>query len=95
MAQLLNVARGSGETHTNVIFLHGLGGDPRSTWQSGSDARSFWPRWLAKDIEGVSIYVVGYEAPVSRWRGTAMHLTDRATNVLARLLANLSFDTAR
>jgi tetratricopeptide (TPR) repeat protein/pimeloyl-ACP methyl ester carboxylesterase len=87
MSEVINVARGSGETRTNVIFLHGLGGNLRSTWQSGSDDRSFWPRWLADDIEGLAIYVVGYEAPISRWRGTAMHLTDRATNVLARLLA--------
>jgi pimeloyl-ACP methyl ester carboxylesterase len=87
MSQLINIARGAGEVRTNAIFLHGLGGGPRSTWQSGSDDRSFWPRWLAEDIEGLAIYMVGYEAPISRWRGTAMHLTDRATNVLARLLA--------
>jgi tetratricopeptide (TPR) repeat protein len=30
---------------------------------------------------------VGYDAAVSRWRGHAMHLPDRATNVLERLLA--------
>jgi tetratricopeptide (TPR) repeat protein len=31
--------------------------------------------------------VIGYDAPVSRWRGTALHLTDQATNILHRLLA--------
>jgi pimeloyl-ACP methyl ester carboxylesterase len=87
MSQLINVVPCRGEKRTNVIFVHGLGGDPWRTWQNGSDGRLFWPRWLAEDIEGLSIYSVGYEAPISRWRGTAMHFTDRATNVLARLLA--------
>ncbi len=31
--------------------------------------------------------MVGYDAPATRWGGTAMHLADRADNILARLLA--------
>jgi pimeloyl-ACP methyl ester carboxylesterase len=46
-----------------------------------------WLGWLAKDIKGLAVWSVGYETPISRWRGSAMHLTDRATNILARLLA--------
>jgi tetratricopeptide (TPR) repeat protein len=87
MAQILHVGGGSGEKRANVIFLHGLGGDPRSTWQHGPDEDLFWPRWLAEDVPGLSVYSIGYEASVSRWRGTAMHLADRAANVLARILA--------
>jgi pimeloyl-ACP methyl ester carboxylesterase len=68
-----------------VIFVHGLGGDPRDTWQRGADPTSFWPLWLAEDIKGLMVYSWGYEAPISRWRGEAMHLTDRATSLLARL----------
>jgi tetratricopeptide (TPR) repeat protein/pimeloyl-ACP methyl ester carboxylesterase len=86
MAQIIHVGKGSGETHTNVVFLHGLGGHPLTTWQHGPDDQSFWPRWLAEDIPGLSVYSIGYETSVSRWRGTAMHLNDRATNVLARIL---------
>jgi pimeloyl-ACP methyl ester carboxylesterase len=69
------------------VFFHGLGGDAYATWRATADNSSFWPRWLAEDIRGLSVYSVGYEAPVSRWRGSAMHLTHRATNVLERLLA--------
>jgi tetratricopeptide (TPR) repeat protein/pimeloyl-ACP methyl ester carboxylesterase len=87
MAQIIHVGSGSGEKRANVIFLHGLGGDLRATWQNGPNDKSFWPRWLADDVPGLSVYSIGYEASVSRWRGTAMHLTDRAANVLARLLA--------
>ncbi len=49
--------------------------------------KTFWPRWLADEDPTLAVYVIGYDAPVSRWRGTAMHLTDQATNVLNRLLA--------
>src|SRR5262249_12105890 len=79
----------------NVIFLHGLGGDPRKTWRHGPDDQSFWPRWLADDIPNVSVFSVGYEASVSRWRGTAMHLPDRAANVLARMLAEPELKSGR
>lgn len=87
MAQIIHVGSGSGEKRANVIFLHGLGGDPRTTSQHGPDEQSFWPGWLAEDIRGLAVYSIGYEASVSRWRGTAMHLADRAANVLARILA--------
>ena len=34
----------------------------------------------------MSVWTVGYDAAVSRWRGQAMHLTDRGMSILARLL---------
>jgi len=35
----------------------------------------------------LSVYSVGYEAPVSDWHGSAMELADRATNVLNLVLS--------
>jgi tetratricopeptide (TPR) repeat protein/pimeloyl-ACP methyl ester carboxylesterase len=88
MADLFLIAEALGPKSANVIFYHGLGGDAYSTWsQHPKDKASFWPTWLARDIEGLSVYSVGYEAAASRWRGSAMHLIDRAPNVLASLLA--------
>ncbi len=69
-----------------MLFLHGLGGHPFRTWQATRDDAMLWPRWLAEDIDGHAIWSVGYEAPISRWRGTAMHLVDRAENILGRLI---------
>src|ERR1700730_14026406 len=86
MSQVTQIASARGSLATNAIFLHGLGGDPRSTWTVGSDRSLIWPCWLAADIEGLAVWSVGYEAPVSRWRGTALHITDRATNILRLLL---------
>jgi pimeloyl-ACP methyl ester carboxylesterase len=87
MPKVFKIAEPSGEKRANAVFFHGLGGDAHGTWRAGSDEASFWPAWLAKEIEGLSVYSVGYEAPISRWRGSAMHLTDQAISVPARLLA--------
>ena len=95
MAQIIHVGNGSGDKRANIIFLHGLGGDPRATWRHGPDEQSFWPRWLADDIPGLAVFSLGYEASVSRWRGKAMHLPDRAANVLARILAEPALKSGR
>ncbi|MBR1246986.1 hypothetical protein JQ609_08585 [Bradyrhizobium sp. AUGA SZCCT0169] len=45
--------------------------------------------------QAFSVYSVSYEASVSRWDGTAMHLTERANNVLARVLAESELQTGQ
>src|SRR5882724_2067117 len=75
-----------GQLETNVIFVHGLGGHPYRTWQATLDESTLWPRWLAEDIDGLAIWSVGYEAPISRLQGNAMGLVDRAENILGRLI---------
>jgi pimeloyl-ACP methyl ester carboxylesterase len=87
MAELFKIAEARGEKHANAIFFHGLGGDAHTTWEADKeDKTSFWLPWLTQDIEGLSVYSVGYEAPVSDWHGSAMELADRAANVLNLLL---------
>lgn len=86
MSELHCLADSRGPLNANVIFIHGLGGDARRTWQAATEAASLWPCWLAEDIDGVAVWSVGYEAAVSRWRGHALHFTDRARNVLRRLV---------
>src|SRR5262245_43247288 len=87
MPDLVRVAPNSGSLRASAVFFHGLGGDLFGTWRCGAAPTTFWPSWRAEDIEGLAIWSGGYEAPISRWRGAAMHLTDRATSILARLLA--------
>src|SRR5262249_9543202 len=77
-----------------VIFLHGLEGHPYDTWQLLSDPNVCWPQLLAEDIPGLAVWTIGYDAAVSRWRGWAMSLPDRATNVLERILAEPKLRTA-
>jgi pimeloyl-ACP methyl ester carboxylesterase len=42
---------------------------------------------LGQDIPDVEVYSLGYDAPPSTWFGSAMALPDRATGVLAALVA--------
>src|SRR5690349_7943378 len=71
----------------DVIFIHGLGGDPIKTWSHGVGAETFWPSWLAHERPALGVWSVGYHVAASAWRGTAMPLFDRANNVLAELSA--------
>ena len=70
----------------NVIFVHGLGGNARSTWQpEGVQNNDYWLYKLLqekeiKDIIGIWSY--GYEAEPSKWKGKAMPLFDQASNLL-------------
>jgi pimeloyl-ACP methyl ester carboxylesterase len=95
MADLYCLSNSRGAAEAHVIFLHGLGGHPYQTWQATRDEKSFWPLWLDDDIDGLAVWSVGYEAPVSRWTGTAMHLVDRAENILGRLLTRPELTTGR
>ncbi len=53
-----------------------------ATWRRAPSNDTFWPLWLAQDVEGISVYAFAYEAPPSNWLGTSMPLQDRAVNVL-------------
>src|SRR5262245_12539940 len=91
MSDLFRLAGPSGEPRASVLLIHGLGGHHYDTWRCGAGKlwsvdKTFWPLWLARDCEMLAVYVIGYDAPVSRLRGTAMHFTDQATNILHRLM---------
>ena len=72
------------EADLDVVFLHGLDGDARKSW-SAAGPGSFWPQWLAEDVERVAVWTVDYDAWSSGWRGRSMSLPDRAINLLAVL----------
>src|SRR5258708_34046835 len=69
----------------NVIFMHGLNGDARRTWQSRQGEMGFWPERLGLELPAVGVWSLGYPAYSSQWRGEAMALADRAKNVLESL----------
>ncbi len=65
-----------------VIFVHGLNGHPEKTWMhTEHDPVSLWPRWLGEDL-GCSVWLLGYDAALSRWTGNAMPLPDQGDAVL-------------
>jgi hypothetical protein len=82
---LLRVGGENGTQGVDVIFVHGLDGDARSTWHPKENPETFWPSWLAEDVPGISVWSLGYLVNSSAWKGSAMPLADRATNALATL----------
>lgn len=71
----------------DVVFVHGLGGDPTATWQHGNCKDDYWPSWLGERLPDVGIWSLGYSVNAFEWKGGAMPLADRATNALASLEA--------
>lgn len=60
----------------HVVFVHGLEGNERSTWMhKPRDPTTLWPHWVGQDM-GCNVWVAGYNAAVSRWTNSAMHLSE-------------------
>ncbi len=69
----------------DVVFIHGLDGDARETWQPKGQPSAFWPAWLGEEFENMAVWSLGYEVSATAWKGNAMPLVDRATHVLTML----------
>jgi uncharacterized protein YjbI with pentapeptide repeats len=91
----------SEERYMDVVFVHGLGGDPIYTWRRGMDQETSWPHWLSVDFgEKIGVWSLGYAAAPTKFRrlkasiwgskdpdrGAAMSLTRRTENALDRLV---------
>jgi tetratricopeptide (TPR) repeat protein len=87
MSRIVKLASWPGAPRASVVFVHGLGGHVYDTWRRGTENDTFWPVWLARDVEGLAVYSLAYEAPASNWLGTSMPLQDRAVNIFETLLS--------
>lgn len=87
MSRLIRIASWTGKPRASVVYVHGLGGHVYGTWRRAADESTFWPLWLAQDVEGLNVFSLAYDAPASNWLGTAMPLQDRAVNILEILLS--------
>jgi hypothetical protein len=90
MASLTQIHTASDPGALHVIFVHGLGGEARSTWMHNpADQTTLWPNWIGEDV-GCHVWVAGYGAALSGWTDAAMHLNDLGEALFAALEAEPS-----
>jgi hypothetical protein len=69
----------------DLVFLHGLTGDPLETWNS-ENSESFWPNWLAEELPNLDIYTLKYPASLmGKWAKKEMDLFERCNNILENM----------
>gem|GEM_PF-3412084 len=89
MTKLTRIGDAESIPECDVVFVHGLQGDGTTTWTSDSTTTdSFWPLWLAKDVERTAIWSISYDIPALSWSGGTMGLSDRANNLLSLLVSS-------
>ncbi len=82
MAQIKNITATTDPSAPAIIFLHGLDGHGSKTWMTDpEDESTLWPKWLAADIN-CAVFLVAYDAALSRWQNSAMPLPDQGDSVL-------------
>lgn len=75
---------GGPDSQLDVVLLHGLDGDFRSTW-TYKESGIFWPEWLSVNLPDVAVWSVDYDAWSTHWRGQSMPMQDRAINLIELL----------
>lgn len=82
MAQIKGIKITFDPTTPAIIFLHGLSGHASKTWMTNPEYKStLWPKWLAEDID-CAVFLVAYDAALSKWHNSAMPLPDQGDSVL-------------
>jgi len=95
LTKLYKIISQQKNVNANVIFVHGLGGHPTKTWMNdGNSESSFWPYWLGESSEGLAIWTVGYDAPLSNWTGTVLDIESRADSLLQVIGTNSDLNRA-
>jgi hypothetical protein len=88
VSELARIGRAQPNPDCDVVFVHGLNGDGKTSWAVDGHADSFWPAWLEQDLERAAIWSVSYDIKALSWSGGTMPLVDRANNILSLLVSN-------
>ena len=74
------------QAFVDILFLHGLSGDPVETWTSSDSDDPLggsWPAWLCDELQNARISSLGYPASVfEKWAKKEMGLFERSKSVL-------------
>jgi tetratricopeptide (TPR) repeat protein len=78
------VAKEAAAAH--VIFVHGLNGRGFDTWAADKSVpESYWPSWVAQDIQNIAVWTYSYDAAASFWKGNPEALRPTALTFLKHI----------
>jgi len=75
----------------DIVFIHGVDGDYKSTWHPANHEEAYWPRWLGEELPGAAVWSIDYPAATKVNGDGTMALQTRADNLLS-LLDSKNFD---
>ncbi|MDR4497826.1 MAG: hypothetical protein MRK02_07900 [Candidatus Scalindua sp.] len=67
----------------DIVFVHGLNGDPYKTWTNNEDF--FWPKWLINDLPEADLWTVAYDASPTKWKKETISFLKRSQSILEHL----------
>lgn len=80
---------GKPDAQIDIVFVHGLSGNPIATWSFDDSGNTCWPKWLCEDFPEARISLIGYPASIfGKAFEKEMNIYERATNVLETLVSN-------
>lgn len=88
----------SPEPLAEIIFVHGLGGGSRKTWDKGRDPSLYWPKeWLSRDPEfkHVRVHTFGYPASWSEREESIFNISMFARQLLEALQSSATIRRAK
>jgi protein SERAC1 len=72
----------------DIIFVHGLGGSRKETWEVDGDASKYWPLWIYQDVQDANVWALEYPASMFGTSDGSLLIPDRAKQVLDLLASN-------
>jgi hypothetical protein len=70
----------------DVVFVHGLGGNWKSTWMVDlGNPSTYWPSWLSEDVSEAQVWSAQYPAAPSLWIGRSLDFLHSSISLLDRL----------
>lgn len=84
------------DSYVETVLVHGLLGDSNLTWTVEADNETFWPAWLADDIElcKMRTHTYGYHEPLIGGKAAVSKLRDIGIALCAALEANTQNKTS-
>lgn len=83
MANVHKISDKDSITTMDIVFIHGLNGDPIKTWINNEGC--FWPEWLLTDLPDADLWTVDYEASPTKWKRETLSFLKRSQSILDSL----------